>query len=96
MVDAAALAERLGVSRDFVYEHKLELGGVALGTGPRPRLRFDPDAAIERLQELTGCSAGRTSAHAQAASVQGLTRRRPMRTGTGVALLPIRGSGAAS
>lgn len=39
-VDAAGLAEMLGVERDWVYAHSAELGGVRLG-GPRGRLRFD-------------------------------------------------------
>jgi hypothetical protein len=42
LVDAAAIARRFGVSRDFVYRHADELGGVRLGDGPRARLRFDP------------------------------------------------------
>lgn len=49
LVDAAGLAEALGVSRAFVYERKLELGGVAIGNGPRPRWRFDVDQARELL-----------------------------------------------
>lgn len=46
-VDAATLAEHLGVTRGFVYEHADELGGVRLGDGPRARLRFDLDRALE-------------------------------------------------
>jgi hypothetical protein len=42
LVDAAAIARRFGVSRDFVYEHADELGAVRLGDGPKARLRFDP------------------------------------------------------
>jgi hypothetical protein len=47
VIDAAMLAERLGVSRWFIYEHADELGGVRLGDGPRARLRFDLDQALE-------------------------------------------------
>lgn len=39
-VDAAFVAQKLGVDRDWVYAHARELGGVRLG-GPRGRLRFD-------------------------------------------------------
>jgi hypothetical protein len=39
---AEQLASHLGVSRQWVYEHKLELGYVPLGNGPKARLRFDP------------------------------------------------------
>jgi hypothetical protein len=40
LLDAATLAERLGVSREFVYDHAKELGGEQLGNGPRGRWRF--------------------------------------------------------
>jgi hypothetical protein len=51
LVDAAELARRLGVDRSWVYTHAIELGAVKLGGGPRPRLRFDPKDAIERIRE---------------------------------------------
>jgi predicted DNA-binding transcriptional regulator AlpA len=41
-LDAQEVAQRLGVSRDWVYEHAEELGVSRIGTGPRPRLRFPP------------------------------------------------------
>ena len=50
LVDAAALAEELGVERDWVYAHADQLGAVRLG-GPRGRLRFDPDAVTESMTE---------------------------------------------
>lgn len=43
--DAAQLAERYQLSVDWVYEHKDELGGIPLGSGSRPRLRFSVAAA---------------------------------------------------
>lgn len=46
-VDAATLAAHLGVTRAFVYEHAQQLGGVRIGNGPRPRLRFDLHYALE-------------------------------------------------
>lgn len=49
MVSAAAVSRAWGVSRRWVYDHAEELGAVALGGGPRPRLRFDPDVVAERL-----------------------------------------------
>jgi hypothetical protein len=54
LVDAAAVATALGVDRSWVYRHALELGGVPLGDGPRPRLRFDLEAASERFACLAG------------------------------------------
>lgn len=44
LVDAAALARRLGVDRGWVYRHARELGAVRLGSGPRAPLRFPQDA----------------------------------------------------
>jgi hypothetical protein len=45
LVDVHELAALLGVSRSWVYQHATELGAVRLGSGSRPRLRFDPEAA---------------------------------------------------
>jgi hypothetical protein len=42
LVDAAALARLLGVSRATDYDRASELGAIQLGDGERPRLRFDP------------------------------------------------------
>ena len=41
-LDAQEVAQRLGVSREWVYEHAEELGASRIGSGPRPRLRFPP------------------------------------------------------
>lgn len=46
LVDAATLAQILGVSRATVYAKAEELGAVRLGTGKRARLRFDPSAIV--------------------------------------------------
>jgi predicted DNA-binding transcriptional regulator AlpA len=88
LVDAATVAEYLGVERSWVYEHADELGARRLGFGPRARLRFslaDVDAA------LTGCTSGRGSNVPEAASPAGSRRRRRSATGTSGDLLPIRG-----
>ncbi|MFZ0974640.1 MAG: hypothetical protein WAN22_20595 [Solirubrobacteraceae bacterium] len=34
---AQEVAQRLGVSREWVYEHADELGALRIGSGPRPR-----------------------------------------------------------
>jgi hypothetical protein len=47
-VDAATLADELGVDRDWVYAHARQLGAIRLG-GPRGRLRFDRQQAIDAL-----------------------------------------------
>jgi hypothetical protein len=49
MVSAAEVSRRWGVSRRWVYDHAEGLGAVALGGGPRPRLRFDPEIVAARL-----------------------------------------------
>jgi hypothetical protein len=41
LVDARTLAGILGVSRDYVYEHAAQLGGVKLGGGPKAPWRFE-------------------------------------------------------
>jgi hypothetical protein len=50
LVSAVELAQQLGVTRAWVYEHARELGAIRLGEGPRPRLRFDPDVAAQTLR----------------------------------------------
>jgi hypothetical protein len=45
-VDAAQLAEVLGVERDWIYANANTLGAIRLG-GPRGRLRFD----LQRVRE---------------------------------------------
>lgn len=47
LIDAAEVARRFGLSRDYVYRHADKLGAIRLGNGPRPRLRFDP-ATVRR------------------------------------------------
>jgi hypothetical protein len=42
LIDAAAVARLLGVSRATVYAKADELGAIRLGNGKRARLRFDP------------------------------------------------------
>jgi stage V sporulation protein SpoVS len=55
LVDAAALARALGVSRSTVYEHAADLGAIRLGNGRRPRLRFDLQIAHERWTNQQIC-----------------------------------------
>jgi hypothetical protein len=86
LVDAAELARRLGVERTWVYTHAIQLGAIRLGKGRRPRLRFDPQVAIDRIK----ASARQGADHEP--------RRRPRRPrpadGERPRLLPIKGGGA--
>jgi hypothetical protein len=52
LVDAAELARRLGIERSWVYSHAIELGAVKLGSGSKPRLRFDPKVAAQVLRRV--------------------------------------------
>jgi hypothetical protein len=54
LIDAAEVARRFGVSRDYVYDHAAELGAIQLPSKsraerPKPRLRFDPAKVAEAL-----------------------------------------------
>ena len=82
LVDAAELARRLGFDRSWVYTHAIELGGVRLGAGTRPRLRFDPNVAMERIHKpLAGERPRRPES------------LRPIRSIDRPSLLPIKGGG---
>ena len=79
LVTVAEVAEWLGVSRDYVYEHAEDLGGFRLGDGPKAPLRFDRDRVSEWI--TVRCE-GRPKRESPA----------PRRHRTGpVELLPIRG-----
>jgi hypothetical protein len=39
-------------SRNFVYAHANEVGGIRLGARPSPRLRFDPATLRERWTQF--------------------------------------------
>lgn len=76
LVDPAELARRLGVHRNFVYAHALELGGVRVGDGPRPRWRFDVRVAKAALD---GARTAHTHPQPLAAAPQRQRRRRRAR-----------------
>jgi len=58
LVSASVIAERFEVSRQWVYENANRLGAVRLGTGARPRLRFDPVLAASLLEDRAGAKSG--------------------------------------
>jgi predicted DNA-binding transcriptional regulator AlpA len=76
-LDAREVAQRLGVSREWVYEHANELSVSRIGSGPRPRLRFPPQVLDSRVRGLV---APKTRDE--------VGERRPQPRG----LIPIRGS----
>jgi hypothetical protein len=50
LLSAAHVARLYGVDRGWVYDHARELGALRLGSGARPRLRFDPKQVAEALR----------------------------------------------
>jgi hypothetical protein len=48
-ITAEEVSRWWGISRRWVYDHADELGARRMGSGRRPRLRFDPDEVAERL-----------------------------------------------
>jgi hypothetical protein len=82
LVDAATLGRVLGVSRQFVYDHAEELGVLRLGSGRRPRLRFD----LEVAKRSWPSDDGKTSPAADARAAGARSRR-----SSRASLLPIRG-----
>lgn len=82
-IDAAEVAHRFGVSRDWVYEHAEELAAVRVGKGSRPRLRFD----VKKVRERFGSLAGSREPQRE--------NRSAVRRGSDVELLPIKGDTSA-
>lgn len=61
LLTAAQLAERLEVDRSWVYDNATRLGALKLGTGRRPRLRFDPAIVAAALGLPTNSISAETS-----------------------------------
>lgn len=49
LIDAHEVARRHGVSRSWAYDNAARLGAIRLGSGPKARLRFDPDRVAHAL-----------------------------------------------
>lgn len=52
LVSATTLADLLDLKPNWVRAHARELGAIPVGDGVQPRLRFDPDVAIEALRAM--------------------------------------------
>lgn len=88
LVDAAELARRFAIERSWVYSHAIELGAVKLGSGAKPRLRFDPEIAARILRRADEKSAADPPARS------GERADQPSASGeSGARLLPIREQG---
>jgi predicted DNA-binding transcriptional regulator AlpA len=79
LLTAAEVAQWWGVERSWVYAHAEQLGARKIGSGERPRLRFDPDEVNERIAGLNGSRAGPGKGSARIAAdsrKRSLSRRR--------------------
>ena len=72
-LDAQQVAQRLGVSREWVYQHADELGCIRLGGGRCPRLRFDPRVIRERLPRVGELPSSRPTPRNRSSSRRGGT-----------------------
>jgi len=86
LVDAPTVARELGVSVDYVYAHQNELGVRRLGSGKKPRLRFD-------LAESRAAFDGHPGDQKRTSDSQPSRKGRKRRHTTSVPLLPFRGEG---
>jgi len=82
LLSATQLAQHLGLSRAWIYQHAHELGAIQLGTGSKPRLRFDLTTAQAALARTDNKHSSLPVPQAPR------PRRRPGKT-TDTALLPI-------
>jgi hypothetical protein len=92
LVDAAGLAQILGVSRAYVYEHRDELGAVRVGEGRRPRIRFDVDRARAAWTARDASEQSRAPEPPISAGV--VRRRRSPAARSRSGLLPVKASEA--
>lgn len=83
LISATELAQRLGVRREFVYDHADHLGAIRLGDGPRARLRFRWPHVLDRMARL--------DTPGSVPDPPATRRRSRPRTGGSIDLLPIGG-----
>jgi len=87
LLTATQLAQHLGLTRAWIYQHAHELGAIQLGSGSKPRLRFDLTTAKAALARSDNSQSALPMPEAPR------PRRRPGKT-TDTTLLPIHGSHA--
>ena len=90
LLSASELAGRLGVSREYVYEHTDELGVIRIGDGPKAHLRFDFEETRRLLRSCT--TSRRPEAPRSPVAKPRTTPRRSARSGTSSNLLPVKGT----
>jgi hypothetical protein len=52
LINAQEVARRTGRTRDWVYDHQGELGAIRIGSGPKPRLGFDPARVLAHMERV--------------------------------------------
>ena len=81
LLTANQVARRFNVARTWVYAHADELGAIRLGTGSRPRLRFDQAVVAQALAASSGRRRPRRAAAAPTgAPLLPITPSRPRRS----------------
>lgn len=88
LLTAAEVGELVGLNREAVYRKADELGAVRIGTGPKPRLRFDAERVAAALAT---CSASRESSQQNLPRRQRSRQRQSRNTSGAIPLLPVRG-----
>ena len=88
LLTAGQVADRFGLTAAWVREHATALGGLHLGDGPRPRLRFN---AATVGDALTACCRNRTYGDPDPPEFSPETADRGAgRAGTRTSSLPVR------
>lgn len=77
LMTATEVARWCGVERSWVYAHAEQLGARKIGTGERPRLRFDSEEVSERIVALNDSQSRRGS---RSTSIDADPRRRSLST----------------
>jgi hypothetical protein len=88
LIDAQEVARRTGRTREWVYDHQGELGAIRLGSGPKPRLGFDPARVLAHMERVDDPTPVTMPPVAQPSRRQ---RQRADRTAAGAELLRVRG-----
>jgi hypothetical protein len=86
LLTAAEVARRFDVSPAWVRDNAERLGGLRLGDGPRPRLRFDPERVAE---ELSARPVRGRSDESDRPPERASKRRRSRGSGKRTGLLPV-------
>jgi hypothetical protein len=87
LIDAQEVARLTGRTREWVYDHQGELGAIRLGSGPKPRLGFDPAQVLAHMERVDDPAPVTMPPVAKPSR----RRQRAGRTAAGAELLRIRG-----